>query len=458
MSTHLATFFPSFAPWTSGFRKWNPSQMRASIVSCSTRGERVVRPDRAAHRMDEPEADAVSSEEPLRGVHHRARVAVVARRVIGVAGGREQRQPAAARLGLRPLVPVGRRLADRGDRTPEAPVVLVVPAADEGVACRQGGHPEQPGVLGGRQATGRGHLTERLVHHDLRVAGEEHRLGGLLRGPARPVQGAHRPDFLVVDRVLAALEVVRALRAELPRVEHRERADVREPRERVTRIARQLGPPLAGLVSWVEREIARPAPVAGPIRQQDRRSRGPGRDPVDLGGTVRDPGQTRRVQGIKAVLDVLRKSGRDVDEHVMGRGRRCRVHRRRGGSLEAPEIRLMTAVDRIDRVVHGGMDHREIDRHRLWRVGRAGWGRRRAVQEGIDGVLVPLDNDVRRLDRRCGGDRDQTGRRDQEQRDDPRPPTPPRCVRESSHSVPPRPRGPALDMYERAEPSFTKGA
>src|SRR5882762_2865967 len=74
------------------------------------------------------EGDPVGAEEVLERVHERSGRAGVARRVADRCRWVEQRQPSG--VGLSGRIAVGVGLANRRDRTPELPVVLVVPAAD----------------------------------------------------------------------------------------------------------------------------------------------------------------------------------------------------------------------------------------------------------------------------------------------------------------------------------------
>ena len=89
----------------------------------------------------------------------RAGGAEVARRVVGERGGDqrwrpggdggrrvEQRQPGGIGRGGRVAVGVG--LADGGDRAPEVPAVLLVPAADRRVGAGQVGHRQHPRAVG----------------------------------------------------------------------------------------------------------------------------------------------------------------------------------------------------------------------------------------------------------------------------------------------------------------------
>src|SRR5215208_1021818 len=73
-------------------------------------------------------ADAVGAEEVLERRHHRAAEARVARRMLRVRRGRDQRQPPL--LLLRPRVVIGVSTADRGDGPPEGVMRLVVPDTD----------------------------------------------------------------------------------------------------------------------------------------------------------------------------------------------------------------------------------------------------------------------------------------------------------------------------------------
>src|SRR5439155_20590155 len=107
------------------------------------------------------EANLVGAEEVLERVDERTGRAGVARGV--VREGRreesrrvadrcrwvEQRQP--SRIGYGVRVAVGVRLADRRDRTPELPVVLVVPAADRCVSRSQVLHRKQASAVSDAQ-------------------------------------------------------------------------------------------------------------------------------------------------------------------------------------------------------------------------------------------------------------------------------------------------------------------
>ncbi len=99
------------------------------------------------------DSDLVFAEEVLERVHECTGVGCVPRWVVGE-GRREerrrvadwcrwieQRQPCRVGLGVRVAVSVG--LADRGDRPPELPVILVVPTANGGISPSQVLHCKQ---------------------------------------------------------------------------------------------------------------------------------------------------------------------------------------------------------------------------------------------------------------------------------------------------------------------------
>src|SRR5437588_6121634 len=119
--------------------------------------EPVEAPRRTGFVAERAEGDPVGAEEVLERVRERSGRGGVSRGVVGewrrnqqrrVADRCcwvEQRQPGRVGLGRRIAVGVG--LANRRDRTPELPVVLVVPAADQGVSPRQVLHRKQASVL-----------------------------------------------------------------------------------------------------------------------------------------------------------------------------------------------------------------------------------------------------------------------------------------------------------------------
>ena len=80
------------------------------------------------------EPDLVGAEEHLQHLKVRTVQTEVPGRVLGVGRG-EERRPRRVRLGRGIAVPV--RLVDRLPRSPEVPVVLVVPAADRRVRAAQ---------------------------------------------------------------------------------------------------------------------------------------------------------------------------------------------------------------------------------------------------------------------------------------------------------------------------------
>src|SRR5437016_6645073 len=106
--------------------------------------EPLEAPRRTGFAAEDADGDLVGAEEVLERMHKRTRCARVARGVVRErrrderrqgaywCGWVEQRQPRRIRLGRGIAVGVG--LADRSNRTPELPVVLVIPAADRGIS------------------------------------------------------------------------------------------------------------------------------------------------------------------------------------------------------------------------------------------------------------------------------------------------------------------------------------
>ena len=103
------------------------------------------------------EADLVGAEKVLERVNDCTAYAGVPRGVVGEGrrdkrrrvadrcGWVEQRQPVRVRLGIR--IAVGDGLANRRNRTPELPVILVVPAANQGISRSQILHREQASIF-----------------------------------------------------------------------------------------------------------------------------------------------------------------------------------------------------------------------------------------------------------------------------------------------------------------------
>ena len=155
VATHSATLVPISAPCSSAARKWMPWNTRASMVSSTTSvNVRVV----AGHLWcvggdpDDAEGDRFPAEEGVGGVHHRRGDAVVAGGVVRVRRCREHWLPGRVADGV--VVAVVVALVDGGDRTPEVPVRLVVPAVDDGVGGGDVDHREQSGLVDDAQAFG----------------------------------------------------------------------------------------------------------------------------------------------------------------------------------------------------------------------------------------------------------------------------------------------------------------
>ncbi len=140
------------------------------------------------------EGDLVGLKEVLEGVNDCTSSAGVSRGVVGEGrsderwewhrrGRVEQRQP--RRVGLGSRVAVGVGLADRRDRTPELPVVLVVPATDRGVSRSQVGHGEQAGVLDDVQSLAGGQRPKDPVPEEIAIVCPEDRSIGFVRRSGR---------------------------------------------------------------------------------------------------------------------------------------------------------------------------------------------------------------------------------------------------------------------------------
>ncbi len=137
------------------------------------------------------EGDFVGAEEVLQRVRERSGRAAVARWMVGERRREEQRRVAdrccwveqrqPRRVGHGCGVAVGVGLADRSDRTPELPVVLVVPAADQGVSSSHVLHREQTSILDDVQVLAGGKRTKDPVPERHRLVLPEDRSVGLVR-------------------------------------------------------------------------------------------------------------------------------------------------------------------------------------------------------------------------------------------------------------------------------------
>ena len=323
--------------------------------------------------------------EKLEHLRDASRRVVRAGGVLGVGRRVDVRAPVHVRVGLR--IPVGVSELDGGDGPPEHEVPLAVPGGDARVHQRQVGEGEEPGTLGDVRDVRVGDVAERLVVHREEVHVEERREVGLLLGAVAVDVSAQAFDLLVVLRVIAAVQRRRPLvRAKLIRTLNHERPHEGEPlrgHRSATRRRRRkiLGhrTPFAGVGSADERgrRGIGEAPVPGPHRDESGRGRRADRNAGvglrdEVGGEI---GVIRRVE--------KRELGRElVDQHVVrrlrgGRGRGAGRPRNRGG------VRLVLALDRLNRVVHGGADHRPIDDGR-----RAGPGRRGRGEHRLSGDVV----------------------------------------------------------------------
>ena len=98
---------------------------------------------------------------------------------------------------------------------------------------------------------------------------------------------------------------------------------------------------------------------------------------------------------VQAVLDWLRQGGRgQSDQDVMGcGGRRRRLRRRVGRGRQTGEVRLVSAIDGVHRVVDGALRHGQADRGDGRRVG----GTRRRGVAALLSALTALRFQVRTM-------------------------------------------------------------
>ena len=57
----------------------------------------------------------------------------------------------------------------------------------------------------------------------------------------------------------------------------------------------------------------------------------------------------------------------------------------------------MSAIDGVDRVVDGTVDHRQVNHGDGWRLAEAGRRGPRRIPDRVDGVDVPFEDHVRRV-------------------------------------------------------------
>ncbi len=226
-------------------------------------------------------------------------------------------------VGVGVVVP----LLDRGDRAPEAPELLLIPAVDHAVCPGQVQHPEEPGFLGEGEPFGLGDRAERAVEQLDDIDGVElgHRL--LLGGTRIADADGRAPEVLhlvVFPRVGVALERARAVRPELRRALEDERIDVGHPCERVADERRQGRTPLAGVGPDRERERHVPAVVRS-LFEHCRGRGGPGRDPIGLVGAAGNVCERVDIERVESIADRLRQRRHEPDsesdEHVVRGGR-----------------------------------------------------------------------------------------------------------------------------------------
>ena len=378
-----------------------PPQMRASMISSSRSEKRSKCRGWPGNRgLATSKAIRSRAEEVLQCVHDAAGHAAVAGRVVGEVRGRQRRRGRGRRVEQRPPIRVGRgvwiavglREADRVDRPPPLARVLVLPAHDRRVGRGQRDHAEQAGVLRGAEPVARGQLAHDAAVEPHRVGLPEDRRHRLVGGAIRAVELAEALDLVQVTRVGAAGQRGRSVGQEPARVRDQERPHVADPPRRVDRRQRRRHAPFAGRGALRERvrHPGRQAPVVRARGEHGRRGVLAGRDPARLGPPGRDRGQ----RGVVLTL----KRGQPLR---IARGERAERRRGRGGVLGRRavgagnvQVRLVAAVDGIDRVVDRAVHHREVQRRRVRR--RAG-SQDRALR-----VQIPVDHRVRLGGRRGG--------------------------------------------------------
>ena len=203
------------------------------------------------------------------------------------------------------------------------------------------------------------------------VLPEDRRLG-LVGGAGRAHQRAHLLDLVEITRVGVAGEPVRRVGAQQRHVRHDERPDVAHPRRGIEREVRRRRPPDPRLgPSTNENGPPRPSPARSASIAAAAAS--PARDATGLATAVGDRGQG----GVVARLQRGELRGEQRREHAV-RGRRDRgllgVRPLRG---RGHEIRPMRAVDRVDGVIDGALDHRVAQARRVRRLPRRGHDRGR---------------------------------------------------------------------------------
>ena len=147
-------------------------------------------------------------------------------------------------------------------------------------------------------------------------------------------------------------------------------------------------PPLPGLVALGHRERAE-APVIGSCGEHRRGGRLANLDPTRFSRAVVDRVERGPELGVQGRL--LPREQRN--EHVVGRGRDrggCGVARI--GRGRRAQVRLVASLDRVDRIVDGALDHRQVEVG----DGRALAGR---ADDRCLGVVVPINHNIRGLGR-----------------------------------------------------------
>src|SRR5437763_4378656 len=124
----------------------------------------------------------------------------------------EQRQP--RRVGLSGRVAVGVGLADRCDRAPGLPVVLVVPAANLGISSSKVLHREQASVLDDVQPVTGGQRAKDPVPEHYGMVLPKNCSIGLVRRSGYTRKRAELLDLVEILRVVGTGERVRRVGAE----------------------------------------------------------------------------------------------------------------------------------------------------------------------------------------------------------------------------------------------------
>ena len=334
-------------------------------------------------------------------------------RVVGVGRRRDQRRP--GRVRRRRGVAVARGLVDRGDRPPEHVARLVTPRHDRRIGGVRVRAREHPRVVGHGAALG---VRDRA--QDAR-----HRRGGVARAPVLrrerlvDASGSRSTPSRSSLTSLKSAAYARVWSACGGRPRNRSGSRSTNGLTSFSQAAGSLTP-LVGRHSPGRVPTGNVNGAAGkrpsPARAAIMLGRGghAGGDAALARRSGRDPGERVRVGRLDQRDARGGEPGRAVEpaveQHVARGGRD-------GGLLRVPrlgrgrgDVRLVAAGDRVDRVVDGAVDHRQVHA-RDGALAGAGWcgGSRRLECRG--GGRVPVGDGVRTRGRgeRERGEQDESG-------------------------------------------------